>query len=360
MKSFDRHRSVTVVVLLLAGLIGSVAGCRREAGQSPPDKEKTARPPANESVAPSKPASSAAEPPAPSQPVAASEPTTVSPGAQKPAEPAATGKPPAPADASEIIERFIQTCGGREAFGRLRNRVINGTYELGPQKGHMTIYEAEPNKAYVYTLWEDGTSSEVWSNGDIIWDRGSSGATRIRQGLDREEHLFRTWFNREIRWQDLHKSAELLGVEEVEGKRYYKVRVEPIVGAPETWYINEQTGLHERSESTDSRNQAQQSVKIPVVTVFSDYRKVDGVLRYHRLEQTYGFRKMIVTFDTMQHNLDLDSTLFEVPAAISEMQSQGLPTKLIEAGKNRLVPGDPRFESEAAMAPTAKGGEEVP
>ena len=55
------------------------------------------------------------------------------------------------------------------------------------------------------------------------------------------------------------------------------------------------------------------------VTKISDYKEIDGVKIAHRNESSGGQMNPIITFSSVEHNVDIDDAKFELPAAIKEL-----------------------------------------
>ncbi len=241
---------------------------------------------------------------------------------------AQTGEAVATADlpkGEDILDRFVEVTGGKAAYEKLKNRVITGTLNVTmkgvadapPITGKMTIWQAAPNKMYVeQDMGERGKMMEGY-DGKTAWQYHPAMGGRVKEGLEKTSSERAALFNSELFWRDRTKSVETVGIEDVDGKPAYKVVLTPKEGPIETRYFDKESGLAVKSTMTVATPMGQ----IPVEILQSDYREVDGVKVSHRLMQIVQAQEVSITFDKIEHNVEIPADRFDVPEQVKEMMT---------------------------------------
>jgi len=126
-------------------------------------------------------------------------------------------------------------------------------------------------------------------------------------------------FNDLLHWRELFTRAECLEVQPEGPQPYYKLRMTPALGSPEIWYVDYNTHLLTRKETT-LRNPFGVA---PTEFTLADYRPVDGVLIPHTITQvTFGVIKTVVV-ENVEHNVEIPESRFVPPPAIQELLQSG-------------------------------------
>lgn len=214
---------------------------------------------------------------------------------------------------ADVIDKFVKSTGGRQAYLRIKNRVRKGRIEdvrTGLLK--LALYEAEPNETYYRTEGEWGVS-EQGTHGDIAWMQIPRDGPRVLQGQIREKALLQSFFHMPAKWREVVKEAKCTEITQFQGKQCYKVVMTLNTGDKEIWYIEKDTALRRgRSETFRGRE---------VLTfVMTDYKEVDGILYPHRLERIAGKRKFgPIIYESIEHNVDLPKDRFDPPETIVKL-----------------------------------------
>ena len=117
---------------------------------------------------------------------------------------------------------------------------------------------------------------EQGTNGEVVWELHSMTGPRIMEG--REKALMLLQFNfDETNYQQCYDTIECVGMEQVEGEVCYKVIQTPKQAEPITVYYSKESGLAVKSTYT----LGDQSEKIKVENLASDYKEVGGILYPH-------------------------------------------------------------------------------
>jgi len=229
----------------------------------------------------------------------------------------------------KIMEKTIEGRGGREAFEKLKTRILKGTIEVvgggGPREGSMTRYEAAPNKRYTLVELAPDAKTELGTDGDVCWELSSSQGPRIVEGQEKAQREREGTFNALLYWRELYEKVECVGKEQVDDRPCYKVVLTPKVGNPETVYFSSKNGFPIKSEMV--RKTAQGDLQIQ--ERLEDYREVDGVqLPFRIIRQVTSMGQLqnmtqtiTYTWKSIEHNVDLPADRFDLPQDVKDLQA---------------------------------------
>ena len=210
----------------------------------------------------------------------------------------------------KIIAHYVDVTGGRQAYDQITNRYVKSTMTIGPGiTMDLTIYTARPNMMHTFAKSAMIGDVESGYNGEIYWEKSVAQGPRILEGDELAGAIQEAAFDRFVDWKAVFDKAELVGTDSVNGSLCYKVLMTPKVGAPQTYYFDQKTGLLVRiSQILDH-----QMGKIPVDSYLEDYRKVDGVLTPFRVTQKAMGQEMVMAVDSVAQNIELPKDIFNVP-----------------------------------------------
>ena len=131
--------------------------------------------------------------------------------------------------AEQILEKSIEATGGRVAYEKLHNRITRGTFSVAgmTSKAKMISYSAEPQKQYVLIESDALGKIETGTDGKTAWKITTMMGPQVIEGEERALIIRDSKFNALLYWKKLYKSAECVGVEEIDGKPCYKVVMTP-------------------------------------------------------------------------------------------------------------------------------------
>jgi outer membrane lipoprotein-sorting protein len=225
--------------------------------------------------------------------------------------------------ADEIIERSVTALGGRAAHAKLKSRSMTGTIVLstpaGEVKGSIEILNAAPNKMRML-IKADLSALGV---GQLVLDQrfdGSSGyALDTLQG-NREitgnqlDNMRNSSFPHPfLTYKELGTTARLTGKEKVGERDAYLVVFEPTSGSTIRQFIDAETHMPIKMVMNIEIPQLGQEVE--QTTEFLDFRDVDGVKLPFRLLSSSSVQNFTINLDRVEHNVEVDQTLFVKPAA---------------------------------------------
>ena len=106
--------------------------------------------------------------------------------------------------------------------------------------------------------------------------------------------------------------AALEGKETISGKEAYKLKLTNTTGKEATYYIDTKTNLLIQSKQMSDGNGRNNSGPIEIVTDYSDYKDVDGVMFPQTINiEGNGMGSGAMTFDTIKTNVPVDEKLYK-------------------------------------------------
>jgi hypothetical protein len=211
----------------------------------------------------------------------------------------------------EILDKYAQALGGREAFEKIRTRTMKGTVELAPMgvKGTVEIYQSAPDKSYnKLTLNGIGDIIEAF-DGKTAWTINPLQGNRDKTGNELLQAKLLSTFHRETNFEKLYTKIEVKGVEKVGDQEAYVISATPPGLEPQTFYFDKQTGLLVREDSTVVSPEG----KTPVKVFYEDYREVDNLKMPHKLRTALPQFEITMTFTEVKNSPKIDENIFSKP-----------------------------------------------
>jgi outer membrane lipoprotein-sorting protein len=214
--------------------------------------------------------------------------------------------------AEQILEKFVEASGGRQAFEKHKSMSIKGTVEVvgAGISGPAEIVTKAPDKIYsVVELTGFGVIRQGY-DGKVGWSTDPLKGTQQLGGaelalLKREASVS------DLDWRKTWKSVELTGTQDIGGRSAYVLKLTPNAGegGPITNFYDAETFLVIRSEMVIETAE----MTAPVVSTFSDFRTVDGVKMAFVTEQKLPTASLRTTFSEVTFDVPVDDAKFAMP-----------------------------------------------
>jgi hypothetical protein len=210
-----------------------------------------------------------------------------------------------------------QVTGGKAAYSNIHNEMMTGNMDFPAMglKGKLTAYSAEPDKQYFEVALDGVGKMQEGANGDIAWANSAMQGPRVKEGAEKAESLLKATFNSNVKWRDMYKTVETVGVETVEGKECYKVVATPKTGNPNTLWYDKNSNLLMKVSAIS----ASPAGDIQTDTSIGDYRKEGDILWPHKMTIKAGPMEFAMTIDTVQHNPEIPKDRFEIPDEVKAL-----------------------------------------
>jgi hypothetical protein len=201
----------------------------------------------------------------------------------------------------EVLERYIEAVGGREAIEKLTTRVMTGrlvtdlpTWEPPVHESSgFQIYGKVPRKYVLIATSAWGTSRHGY-DGETCWKLDGAEVT-----LDAHYDRRFAWIadpQNALRMRDYFPEMRVVGGRTLDGRRAYRVDIDD--DESHALYFDAETGL---------------LVRLGYNRELSDYREVDGVLVPFRMALSRKGGSSTYIFERIEHNVPIDEEAFAPP-----------------------------------------------
>ncbi len=203
----------------------------------------------------------------------------------------------------EVLERYVEAVGGREAIEKLTTRVITGRLVTDLPSRQPPVYESvsfviyakAPGKYLVEYALSDSNTHRDGYDGQTCWKRPASGEVELDARYDRRF----AWLidpRNALRMRDYFPEMKLRSATTLEGRTAYQVSIDDDVS--HTLHFDAETGL---------------LVWLGYNRYLNDYRDVDGVLFPFRYEISKKGGSSTYFIDSVEHNVPIDDAEFTPP-----------------------------------------------
>jgi hypothetical protein len=221
-----------------------------------------------------------------------------------------------------ILDKYIEVTGGKAAYEKTVTETSTGLMEFTGKgvKGHITSYQAAPNKSYTVVEIDGIGKMEEGTDGTVAWERSALKGPRIKTGEEKAVALRAATIQHDVRWRDFFQKVECTGLEPLDSHICYRVVLTPKEGQPETRYYDKKSYLLVRTNMILKTEMGE----IPTEMSVSDYRRVDGVLMPFQLKQKVLGQELTVTHESVRNNIDIPRDRFALPDDVKALvASQG-------------------------------------
>lgn len=215
--------------------------------------------------------------------------------------------------ADEVIAKYLDAIGGKEAVDKLKSQVVRGTFSL-PDMGMEAPFESYvvlPDKSRFTVDMANFGGASSGQNGDVVWDINPMMGPRILEGEEREASLRRSQIVEFAHWKENFAGAEVTGNLEIRGMACTEVTFTPETGSPLKAYFATDSGLLTRTITTVAGQKTEAN--------YTDYRDVEGIKIPFTME--IFLPQFTISFhnDSVAHNVEIPAEKFELPAEIQAM-----------------------------------------
>lgn len=220
--------------------------------------------------------------------------------------------------ADTVLQHYVDVTGGTKAYDAVKTMLASGKFVMPAQgiTGDLTMYSAAPNKSYALIDIQGVGKVEEGSDGSIAWEISPMTGARIKAGDEAAAEIRSGATDIHTNWKKYYKSAEVTGLEDVDGKPAYKVVLTPQSGSPETEWYDKDSGLILKSTMTMDTPMG----KAPVEIAFSDYKKEGDLTMPTKMVQSVAGQQFEIHLDKVDFNASVPPNRFDIPAEIKALQ----------------------------------------
>jgi hypothetical protein len=218
--------------------------------------------------------------------------------------------------AREIISRFVQAAGGREAMARHQSRRAVGRISMPAQgvEGDVEILAARPALMRLRMTIPGVGEIQSGYDGTVGWSMNPLTGPMLMQGKSLEQTKADADFDSALHPDTQFKALETVEKTTFEGRPAYKVRAVRTTGDEDFEYFDAENGLMLGAEVT--RESPMGPVKATHVT--SEYKDFGGVKIAARIVQRLMGTEQIITISEVEYD-KVDKSAFALPPAIQAL-----------------------------------------
>lgn len=208
----------------------------------------------------------------------------------------------------QILNRYEEATGGKEAIAAIKSYRLEGTFNLAGITGSIEGWRKDPKTLAILKFPSGGT---------------------LKKGFDGETHWFQTPVgtftdNRPEEIAKLERDAEAYSAGKIRsqfdtmklehkarlsGREMHVIEGKPLKGPAEKLYFDVETGLLARWDM--ARRESNRTVFVKVH--LDDYREVSGVQTPFKVRFGYESFNLTIQVDKLEHNIPVDDALFRKP-----------------------------------------------
>jgi hypothetical protein len=207
----------------------------------------------------------------------------------------------------QVLERYIEALGGRDAIEKLTTRVCTGQVTTDLRSREIPILEIHMFEAYtkiprsfLSVTYTDAGIERMGFDGEVGWIKDKCDI-RQHEWVGRDKLAWLLNPQNALRIKEYFPGLSLSGTERIGGGRVYVVIPHERSKAHYAFHFDVETGL---------------LVRIGYYWDLQDYRKVDGVLFPHRIETSRKGGSTTYEFREIRHNVPVKDSIFAMPNAL--------------------------------------------
>ena len=212
----------------------------------------------------------------------------------------------------QILDRYVQAVGGKDALQKVTSRDMKGTLENSDDgtTSPAEIFTKAPNKYLaVIHLGDAGEALEGW-NGEKGWgkdpDSGLHDTAKAEQIAAKRDYDF----YRELRLKELFPKMALSGKTKVDDRDAYIVEATSPEGATEKLYFDAETGLLVRRDF--ERVTIDDGIVLYEVD-YDDYKDVEGLKLPATVRRKTPDYTLTYRFTEIKQNVPVEDAKFNKP-----------------------------------------------
>jgi zinc protease len=224
-------------------------------------------------------------------------------------EAASASTPNEQARIDEILQRYEDAIGGKEAIASITSYRLKGTYELAGMKGTLEGWRKEPRKTLnVFELPRIGTLKKGF-DGETNWVQTPEGTftdsspQEVAQ-MERDAEVFSAG-----RIRSLFDSMKLENRARLNGRDMYVIEGKPAKGPAEKLFFDVENGLLVRWDMA----RRQQNRTLFVKAHLDDYQQVGNVKVPFKIRFAFESFNFTINLEEVQHNVPIDDAIFKKP-----------------------------------------------
>ena len=223
--------------------------------------------------------------------------------------PAAAAQP----TVDDIIAKNIKAKGGLEKLKSMQTMQMTGKATLQGMDVSMKIYSKRPNMTRQEVTLQDKTIVSAYDGTTAWWVNPLAGVDTPQEltGPQADSLKDQADFDGALTdYKTKGTTVELVGTEDVEGRKAYHLKVTKKSGQVQQYYLDAESGIDLRVVTTLEQGGQQLSL----ASDLSNYQDINGIMIPFAMKQSMNGQPMLqMTVEKVEFNVPIDDALFKMP-----------------------------------------------
>jgi hypothetical protein len=224
--------------------------------------------------------------------------------------------------AESILDKEAEAKGGKAVNESVKTVVLKSKVAVGDSNWSV-VQQLAPDRYRLERIEDGFKKEELVVNGNAAWKNSSITGAEVLESADRssvkrQASMLTGLFQRVGNWRKQFKDAKCVGEETIEGKAAYKVELTTQDGQTRVDHYDKDSGLLVRTESAVETAEG----KVSYIELYSDYRKVDGIMHAFTMRIREGQVEVVVSIEEIKHNVEIPESTFAPPAELKKQLDQ--------------------------------------
>lgn len=212
----------------------------------------------------------------------------------------------------QVLDKYVQSLGGKAAIEKLSSRVSKGTFEASQGvSGEIQFFSKAPNKTTLVVDLSGLGQIRQGFDGTVGWADNPQTGPREMTGQELLVTKRGAEFYQALKLRALYPKMAVRGKQKVGEHEAYLIEADPGDGSLRRMYFDTATGLLVRNEIERDTGQGRGTFE----TELDDYKEVDGVRLPFTVRQSNPGVSFTIKITEVQHNVPIDDSKFAKPAA---------------------------------------------
>jgi hypothetical protein len=226
--------------------------------------------------------------------------------------PAAAAKPAAALPSSDqVLDKYVNAIGGRDAWLKVKSRVSVGTIDVPAYNvtGTVEVHQKAPDRVLTVVV-VGGQTIRHGSDGTIMWSDDPQNGIKEETGAAAASSKREADFYHQLDLKQIYSKITVTGVDKVSGHDVYVVEAVAPDGSTDKFFFDQTSGLLVRSISHHPAPDGSDTVYTADI---EDYRDVDGLKIPFVSHQSSDQAQFTITWTEVKNNVDLTDDQFGKP-----------------------------------------------
>jgi len=210
----------------------------------------------------------------------------------------------------DVLARYVEALGGAAALKKITSHVVTGTVDIAgvSRGGRFETHAQAPDKGLTVIQAHPVGTIQFGYNGKSGWHTNGKTLTWLK-GVDlaivqRESDYFAP-----LRIKNNFPKISLPGMSKIGYRDVYVLDLQPAAGPLERLYLDAQTYLLVRVNTTRTIGRSSEAVEV----YFDDWREIGGVKYPFSISQSSASLKLAFTVKEIRQNVAIDAKVFQPP-----------------------------------------------